>query len=390
MDVQLKQTRRTWTDSLQKLVERALGKDIGKQLCIKYMPAFSSNYQSLISPRYALKDLLHLEQLTELKNHSLSLLKPCKETPHYRLHFYSRQDHFLDEYIPVLENMQLRILDQIQFPVVIEKNTYFIRSFTIQTTTNPSTALSLVNKQLLNTIQDILNGKSENDALNKLLVLTGLSWQEIDVLRAYRNYYLQLDHQTTRATIHHALISNPLVALCLFNYFEARFRPNPEWADPEQREEQALSPLRIQLLNTLSSVNDINDDRILRTLFNLIDSTMRCNYHLRRHLDDYFIAFKINSLGVIHMPSPKPQYEIYVHAIDMEGIHLRGGKISRGGIRWSDRNDDFRTEILGLMQTQISKNALIIPTGAKGGFVLKKNPLKFLSKNPAPEKKRSR
>jgi glutamate dehydrogenase (NAD) (EC 1.4.1.2) len=219
----------------------------------------------------------------------------------------------------------------------------------------------------------MMDGQVENDALNKLCVLTGMAWQEIDVLRAYRNYYLQLGHRTTRASIHHALINNPQVALCLFNKFEARFRPNPEWDDPVIREEQILFPLRLQLMESIASVSDINDDRILRTLFNLINSTMRCNFHVRRGLADYFIAFKINSLGIIDMPAPKPQNEIYVHAVDMEGIHLRSGKISRGGIRWSDRPDDFRAEILGLMQTQISKNALIIPTGAKGGFVVKRN-----------------
>ncbi len=230
---------------------------------------------------------------------------------------------------------------------------------------------------MLETIQVMMDGKVENDALNKLCVLTGMAWQEIDVLRAYRNYYLQLGHRTTRASVHHALINNPQVALGLFNYFEARFRPDPDWDDPAIREEQALFPLRLQLLESIASVSDINDDRILRTLFNLIDATMRCNFHLRRSSADYFIAFKINSLGIIDMPAPKPQNEIYVHAVDMEGIHLRSGRISRGGIRWSDRPDDFRTEILGLMQTQISKNALIIPTGAKGGFVVKKNGTKL-------------
>ena len=109
-----------------------------------------------------------------------------------------------------------------------------------------------------------------------------MNWQEIDVLRAYRNYYLQLGHQTTRASVNHALINNPQVALCLFNKFEARFRPTPDWDDPVIREEQALFPLRLKLLESMESVSDINDDRILRTLFNLINATMRCNYHLRR------------------------------------------------------------------------------------------------------------
>ena len=385
MDVQLNKFTRSWTVSFRQIAERALGKKTGKQLWQKYKSAFPIDYQTHVSPRYALKDILHLERLTPSENQGISLLKPYQGIDHYRLHFYSREERFLDEYIPVLENMHLRVMDQVQFPITVDGGTQFIRSFTIKIATNQCAKiatnqcapLSSVNSQLLKTIQEILDGKGENDALNKLLVLTGMAWQEIDVLRAYRNYYLQLGHQTARDTVHHALINNPRVALFLFNYFEARFRPNPDWDDPVLREEQAIFPLRLQLLESMESVSDINDDRILRTLFNLIDATMRCNFHLRRTLDDYFVAFKINSLGVIDMPSPKPQNEIYVHAVGMEGIHLRGGKVSRGGIRWSDRPDDFRTEILGLMQTQISKNALIIPTGAKGGFVLKKNGLKF-------------
>ena len=382
---QLNKLTTSWMVSFQQIAERILGKETGKQLWQKYQSAFPIGYQTQVSPRSALKDILHLNRLSTTKHQDISLHKPYKETEHYRLHFYSQQERFLDEYIPVLENMHLRVIDQVQFPIKVDGATQFIRSFTIniatsqcaKIATNLCAPLSSVNSQLLKTIQVILDGKSENDALNKLLVLTGMSWQEIDILRAYRNYYLQLGHQTTRDTVNHALINNPSVALCLFNYFEARFRPNPAWDDPVLREEEVLFPLRLQLLESMASVSDINDDKILRTLFNLIDATMRCNFHLRRSRDDYFVAFKINSLGVIDMPSPKPQNEIYVHAVDMEGIHLRGGKVSRGGIRWSDRPDDFRTEILGLMQTQISKNALIIPTGAKGGFVLKKNDLKF-------------
>jgi glutamate dehydrogenase len=377
MDLQSTQPTQSWATALRKLAERALGKECGTPLWQKYQSAFPPGYQALVSPRYALKDLLHLERLTGPKHQDISLLKPYQNMAHYRLHFYSQQERFLDGYIPVLENLHLRVMDQVQFPVTVNGSTHFIRSFTIKTATNISAPLSRVKSQLLKTIQVILDGKCDNDALNKLLVLTGMSWQEIDVLRAYLNYYLQLGHSTTRATVHHALINNPRVALCLFNYFEARFRPDPDWDDPVIREVQALFPLRLQLLDSMASVLDINHDRILRTLFNLIDATMRCNFHLRRGLDDYFVAIKINSLGVIDMPSPKPQNEIYVHAVDMEGLHLRGGKVSRGGIRWSDRPDDFRTEILGLMQTQISKNALIIPTGAKGGFVLKKIGLKF-------------
>ncbi|MGJ0486067.1 MAG: NAD-glutamate dehydrogenase domain-containing protein [Methylomicrobium sp.] len=364
-----KAAHETWQQALRRLAERALGKKQGRALCFKYRPLTTENYRSLISPRLALKDMLHLEQL-ETECPSASLLNPIPNVEHYRLHFYSREERFLDEYIPLLENLHLRVMDQVQFTGDVKGVPYFIKSFTIKPAQNPCKPMVRLRSHLLAAIQAILAARVENDALNKLIILTGMDWQEIDVLRAYRNYYLQLGYRTTRASIHHALLCNPTVALCLYHYFDARFRPFGESENALLREELYLLPMHLSMLQSLEKVVDLNDDRILRNLFNLIDATMRCSFHLRRQSPDYFIAFKIDSLGVIEMPQPKPQYEIYVHAASMQGIHLRAGKVSRGGIRWSDRPDDFRSEILGLMQTQITKNALIVPTGAKGGFVL--------------------
>ncbi len=364
----------SWNGQLLQLAARTLGKASAESLILHYQTLFSGEYQALVSPRYALQDMLYLEKLSTEEAQSASLLRPCQQIGHFRLHFYSRQKRFLDEYIPLLENLSLRVLDQVQFRVLTaDGGLFFIKSFTISAAKDLHESFPKLRGRMLAVLQAVMDGKIENDTLNKLCVLAGLPWQEIDLLRAYRNYFLQLDHHTSRISFHHALINYPEVAKGLCQYFEARFRPNPEWQDAMIREEQALFPLRLRLLDSLKMVADMNADRILRTLFNLIDATMRSNFYVRHDLDEYFIAIKINSLGVIDMPLPKPQVEIYVHAVDMEGIHLRGGKISRGGIRWSDRPDDFRTEILGLMQTQISKNALIIPTGAKGGFVVKKN-----------------
>jgi glutamate dehydrogenase len=360
-----------WQQQFSRLATRAVGESAAAKLHGHYQTLFSGEYQALVSPRYALQDCLHLEKLAGTDAQSVSLLRPCQGVADFRLHFYSQQERFLDEYIPLLENLSLRVMDQVQFRVALADKLCFIKSFTVKPAKTQPILLANLRPVLLAALQAVMDGKVENDPLNKLCVLAGLAWQEVDLLRAYRNYFLQLDHRTSRISVHHALITYPAVAQGLCRYFAARFRPDPQWHDALQREEQALFPLRLQLLESLKEVADMNADRILRTLFNLMDATMRSNFYVRRELIDYFIAFKINSLGVIDMPMPKPQAEIYVHAADMEGIHLRGGKISRGGIRWSDRPDDFRTEILGLMQTQISKNALIIPTGAKGGFIVK-------------------
>lgn len=367
----LNRQTRPWILKFRLLLERSLGKANSVQFWARYKNAFSVDYQTLMPPRNAVLDLLQIEQALKTHQQQISLIKPCRQLHNYRLHFYSEQEYFLDKYIPVLENLNLHLIDQVQFNVCIDNRKIYIKSFVIKAAAEQTQPLYQLRPQMIDTIQAILDGKAENDPLNGLIVLTGMTWKEIDVLRAYRNYYLQLGNQSTEASIHHALTSNPQVAASLYGYFEARFRPDSNWDDPSIREEQALFPLRLQLLETIEAVTDINSDRILRTLFNLIDATVRSNFHVRHDLDDYFFAFKINSLGIIEMPAPRPQNEIYVHSVDMEGIHLRGGKVSRGGIRWSDRPDDFRTEILGLMQTQMSKNALIIPKGAKGGFVVK-------------------
>ena len=376
----LNRIARPWKLRLRLLLERALGKETAGKLWKKYAAVFSDDYQAAIAPVHAIRDILHMQQVLKNAAPCIELLKPGHGYHHYRLHFYSLQEHYLDVYLPVLKNLNLRVIDQVQFASEVDGRDVFIKSFSVETASTQYQTLHLLKTEILETIREVMDGRLESDELNRLVVLNGMSWKEIDVLRGYRNYYFQLGHQAVLSSFHRALLNNPQAACYLYQYFEARFRPVSAWEDPAVREEQALFPLRMQLLESFAGVTDINDDRILRTLFNLIDATVRSNFHVRRDLQDYFIAFKINSLGIIDMPAPRPQFEIYVHAADMEGIHLRGGKIARGGIRWSERPDDFRTEILGLMQTQMSKNALIVPTGAKGGFVVKETAVR---ENPA-------
>jgi glutamate dehydrogenase len=372
LEKSLNRLARPWDLKFRMVLERAFGKQDAGRLWRKYRSAFNADYRSSMPPRYAVKDLLQLENVLRDKGLHIDLLSPCQNNRHYRLQFYSGRERFLDEYLPALANLNLRLIDQVQFAVCVDGVKLFIKSFEIEAAPAQTEPLHRLKARLLEAVRAIFDNRVDNDALNGLLLLTGMTWKQIDVLRAYRNYYLQLGFQSARASFHRALSNNPQIAKCLFDYFEVRFRPDAAWDDALVREEQGLFPIRMRLLAGLDSVPDINDDRILRTLFNLIDATMRSNFHLRRDSNDYFLAFKINSLGIIDMPAPRPEFEIYVHAEDMQGIHMRGGKIARGGIRWSDRPDDFRTEILGLMQTQITKNALIVPTGAKGGFVVKR------------------
>lgn len=371
----LSQIAKPWDYKLQLLLQQAMGKEQGEVLWNKYRRGFSPEYRALIPPQAALQDIKGLEHVLETEQQFIDLWDSRYELPkeHYRLQFYSSRESFLDELMPVLENLGLRVIDQVRFALKVENRGLFIKSFSVKVARDTAKPLSSLRAPLLDALTALFRGEVDNDPLNELLVLTGLSWKEIDIFRSYRNYYFQLGTPFTLSRFHQSLSHNPQVALLLCRYFEARFRPDPRWDDPMRREEEGLLPIRLELATALKSVTNVNEDRILRTLFNLIDATVRTNFYRRQTQKDYFLAFKISSLGVIDMPTPRPMYEIYIHSAAMEGIHLRGGHVARGGLRWSDRPDDFRTEILGLMQTQMMKNALIVPVGAKGGFIVKRS-----------------
>ncbi len=333
-------------------------------------------------PVEAARDLLFVEA-TGRSGRALVDLRPARDgaARHWALRIYALEQRPLDEIMPLLKNLRMRVIDQEQTKAPVDGGACYIRNFLVEPFIEGLGRLSGSRRPLRRMLDVLLAGEAEDDALNGLALLAGLDWREVDLLRAYCNYYLQLDARFGRSRIHQALLRNRDATRLLKNYFAARFELNGRWANAEQRELEALGPVRLQLISCLDAVSDVNDDRILRDLFNLIDATLRTNFYSSTH--SRCIAFKIGGLGVINMPSPKPMAEIYVHARMMEGVHLRGAKVARGGIRWSDRPDDFRSEILSLMQTQTVKNALIAPQGAKGGFILKTIP-----SDPAERQKR--
>lgn len=328
---------------------------------------FPPEYRSRIPPAAALRDAIRLETVVRTGADTADLWRPSPRfgDRHHRLRIYSPVEQDLDRVMPFLQNLNLRIIDQIQFRLVFQGQCCFIRSFAVASGAATGGDLMPVRGPLLEALAALMAGRVENDALNALILATGLSWKEIDIFRAYHNYRLQLGSRFGRSRFLRALFNNPEATRLLYRYFESRFQPRG------QGDEEVLSALRQDFITALNDVTDSGEDHILRSLFNLIDATLRTNFYRRRDDPDYFIALKISGLGVIDMPAPKPLFEIYVHSAAMEGIHLRGAPVARGGIRWSDRPDDFRVEILDLMQTQMIKNALIVPQGAKGGFILK-------------------
>jgi glutamate dehydrogenase len=359
-----------WHVKLRHLLEKNYGFKKGFFLWQRYRRAFSREYRALVHPRFALRDVREMEKVLAGEGERFALWGPLGRMGElWRLQFYSQRESTLNEILPILENFGLSVLEDVDFEVADGPRRIFIKSFEVRPEFFPEGGLVQRRKLLILALTAVRRGLVENDLLNRLLLASGLAWREIDVFRGYRNYYLQLGSPFSRDRIALALIRNARAALLLFRYFEARFNTDSLSAPQGEARELVMSPLRNELAEALEMVADINEDRILRAFFNLIDSTVRTNF-FPEGVQGHPVSFKISSLGIIDMPAPRPLYEIYVHGAAMEGIHLRGGIIARGGIRWSDRLD-FRNEILDLMKTQITKNALIVPTGSKGGFILK-------------------
>lgn len=338
-----------------------------------YLKAFNKDYRAHNEPRFAVRDLRNIETLLHHQQDVFDVWGPFHDQrDYYRLQYYSLKRSYLNDLMPFLQNLDLYVLHQLDSDLMVGDQPVYIKSFSIRADSKTSLPMAEIKPRLIETLTALCNKEVENDYLHRLLLPTGLSWKQIDVFRAYRNYYLQLGSPHSKKRVADTLVNNIQVTQLLYRYFEGRFKPAPEWDDPMVREIEALSPIRQELVTALEEVSNTTEDKILRTLFNLIDSTIRTNFFIRCDRDDFFISLKISSLGVIDMPAPRPLYEVYVHSAKMEGIHLRGGKVARGGVRWSDRPDDFRTEVLGLVKAQMTKNAVIVPEGSKGGFVTKR------------------
>ena len=311
-----------WETCSRALLDRAVRRLRLGKLSFPYEQGFPAEYRSLIPPRLAVRDALRLEAVVLSGRVAVDLRPPVAglDEAHYRVQVYSARERGLDEIMPFLQNLNLRVIDQIQFKVELGGRRFFIRSFFVKPRANGVENLSPLKKPLLLLLDALLSGQAEDDALNGLTLLTGLHWKEIDPFRAYRNYYFQLGSRFKRFRFHQALLGNPGITRLLHRYFEGRIVPDARWRDSLQREEEAVSAIRLELIAALDEVTDVNEDRILRDLFNLIDATLRTNFYRRRDQTDHFIALKINSLGVINMPSPAPLVEIYVHSPTMESI----------------------------------------------------------------------
>ncbi|HEX7000486.1 MAG TPA: NAD-glutamate dehydrogenase, partial [Trueperaceae bacterium] len=365
---------RSWRDDVRARLIEAHGDVEGRALAKRYVGAFDEGYEAEVSPAQAVRDIANLESLgmgavgfdliNKVDDHEASVL----------VYYPSGRSRALSDVLPILENLGLRVLDQNPYDLVVDGEPRGVDVYRVQDRAGKQLDVRQDKARLLEALLALAAGSAESDSLNQLVLYAGLSVRQVSLLRAYQMYYSQLNLVTSPAFVTSTLLSHPDVAGLLVRYFEMRFDPklagdSGEPLAPAQRE-PALRGARDEVLSALSSVATLAADQALRGLLDLMAATVRTNYFLGHPR----ISFKIDSHQVGSMPQPRPMYEIGVHSPTVEGTHLRGGKVARGGIRWSDRPDDFRTEVLGLMKTQMTKNAVIVPVGSKGGFVVKRAP----------------
>jgi glutamate dehydrogenase len=344
-----------WEDELVEAIRLKFSSRQADLISSKYSRAFSDTYKTRTSPNEAAVDISYLENLSEVS----SYLHADKEK--VVLKIYSKRSILLTDIIPIFDNTGLKVNEENIFKVKTNNEIYYINSIYIANIENHLEFKEKFKNRLTELIVSVIKYETENDDLNKLLILTDLNYRQIDVLRAIRNYIEQIEHTFRRKTINETLNNNCKIAEMLVELFDNKL-------NPDIKTDQS-SKLNKKILESIDGVKSVAEDTILRHFVKVLNCILRTNFY--RKPTRNFLSFKVDSRRLDILPDPKPMFEIYVHNAHMEGVHLRGGKVARGGLRFSDRPDDFRTEILGLVKTQIVKNAVIVPTGSKGGFIVK-------------------
>ncbi|MEJ2652027.1 MAG: NAD-glutamate dehydrogenase [Gammaproteobacteria bacterium] len=364
----------SWQDELRTALHDHFGEEQGARLFHRYGDAFSPAYRDDYSPRTAVLDIQHLEEINEATPFSLNLYHPPEQGNELlRFKVFGRDRPMtLTDVLPMLEQMGLRIISA--RPYEIEPRSggpFWLLDFDMTTGHGINVEVLAVKDAFQETFAQVYSANIESDGFNRLVLAAGLHWRSVVMLRALCKYLLQTRSPFSQAYMEQSLAGNAAIGKLLVALFEARFNPAGQ-ATAEAR----CAALTEQIETALEGVANLDEDRILRMFLALIQAMLRTNYYQSN--DDGspkpYLSFKFDPARVPTLPQPRPMFEIYVYSPRMEGVHLRGGVVARGGIRWSDRREDFRTEILGLMKAQMVKNAVIVPVGAKGGFVARRLP----------------
>jgi glutamate dehydrogenase len=371
IEARLTAALRTWTDDLADALVEEFGEERGVLLFNRYSDAMPSGYQDDHTPRTAVGDIRRLEALLAgnppdgLAMHLYSLLDSIDPVPRLKLYRHG-EPLMLSDVVPLLENMGTRVVDERPYEIrPAGAQPVWIYDLGLRHEDLGELEVSDVRERFQDTLAAVWRGEIENDRFNRLVLRAGLRGRDATVLRAYARYLRQVGTTFSRDVMATTLVDNPEIAALLVELFAIRFDP-----DLDVREDRGLAAKQavIEIERRIDQVARLNEDRVLRSLLNLVTATLRTNAFTDGATS---LAFKVDPHAVSDLPLPRPAFETFVYSPRVEGVYLRGGPIARGGLRWSDRPEDFRTEILGLVRAATVENAVAVPVGAKGAFVVK-------------------
>ncbi|OZC45978.1 NAD-glutamate dehydrogenase [Rhodococcus sp. 06-621-2] len=383
----LTETIRTWEDALSEAVSRIDSADT--VVASRYADALPEAYKQDFRPERAVFDIVRFEALSDGAIDMQLYRNADSEVGSWRFSLYiGGRGVSLSQVLPVLQSLGVEVDDERPYPVVRPDGLQcWIYDFGVSASREMLNAAidgdldselqgagatdreSRVQLRFTDAFTAVWEGRAEADRFNELVMRAALDWRQAMILRAYAKYLRQANFPYSQFNIEGVLLSHPRTARLLVGLFEAQF-------DPERASESRSEELSDELQSLIDEVISLDADRILRSIFELVRATLRTNFYVvdahgtRRE----FLSIKFDPQKIAELPKPKPTFEIFVYSPRVEGVHLRFGAVARGGLRWSDRREDFRTEILGLAKAQMVKNAVIVPVGAKGGFVVKRPP----------------
>ncbi|HEX8304480.1 MAG TPA: NAD-glutamate dehydrogenase [Jatrophihabitans sp.] len=375
------QVTRRWSDDLADLLTVGVGEQEADRMLRRYSGAFPEAYKEDFGASTAVADLRRLEALPDVDGLSFEVYTPAADDPADRRLkiFRTGTPLSLGRTLPMLELMGIEVLDERPYEVERTDGTSsWIYDFGLKLGEGVDFSLER-SAAVIDTLRMLWQGSVEQDGFNALVVRAGLTWQQTTVLRAYAKYLRQAGTTYSQGYIEQTLAQHTGIAAMLVELFDARF--NPEHGDEADAGDPTAAAelqngIRDRIDEALAGVSSLDQDRILRSLLSLITATLRTNYYRRdaNGVGPETFAVKLDPQLVAELPEPRPKFEIWVYSPRVEGVHLRFGSVARGGLRWSDRREDFRTEVLGLVKAQMVKNVVIVPVGSKGGFVAKRLP----------------
>ncbi|MBT3990246.1 MAG: NAD-glutamate dehydrogenase, partial [Rhodospirillaceae bacterium] len=377
IEAELSAMAQSWSDDLGGELVAEFGEDTGIKLVKSYSKAFPPSYTENFDASVAVADISRLEQVADgddLNLHFYHRDGSAKNEVRFKV-FHPARPLPLSDVLPMLEDMGLKVIDEVPHIVRPGKNSHdiiMIHDFGLVTRDGSAVDVEKSRANFHEVFSRVWHGEMESDGFNSLVLGAGLSWREIIILRTYAKYLKQAKAPFSQKYMEQALCNNTGITSNLVKIFQTHF--DPALQDGHNRK---VISLQQKILSALDQVESADEDRILRRFLNAIDATLRTNFYQTAEdgSPKSYLAVKLDSHKIDELPLPRPLREIFVYSPRFEAVHLRGGMVARGGLRWSDRPEDFRTEILGLMKAQMVKNTVIVPVGSKGGFVVKRPPV---------------